>query len=152
MRFTVKQIHESDPLWHPMAAEFPEEVAWFEDPGDEGDYHFFAASEGGEFIGGCVVDVSPLGFGPLAGMMAGFLEDISVLEEHRRKGVGTALLVAALGLAWDLGSEHVRWTVDYDNPAAIALYHKTGAAFIPDEDPAAAEPVKRYTVVAIRPR
>ncbi len=151
MSFTVKQVHESDLLWHPLAAEFPEAVAWFEDPEDEGDYRFFAASDGGEFIGGCVIDISPLGFGPLAGRMAGFLEDISVLEDHRRKGIGTALLVAGLGLAWDLGADHVRWKVDYDNAAAIALYEKTGAAFIPDEDPDSTEPRKRYTVVTVRP-
>lgn len=152
METRVGECRPGDDLWPDVAGLFPRAVAHMADTADDGDYHFFAAvDEAGRFLGGSVVDVGPMGFGPLADATVGFLEDIEVLEPHRRRGVGSALLGAALRFAWDAGAEHVRWTVDYGNAAAIALYRGAGALFIPEEDPGAAEPERCYTVVVGRP-
>jgi ribosomal protein S18 acetylase RimI-like enzyme len=93
-----------------------------------------------------------MGFGPLAKEPIGYLEDIEVLEEHRRKGIGSALLRAVLEAAWDAGAQHVRWTVDYNNEEGLGFYHSLGLALCPEEDPDAKEPLKQYLVVATNPK
>ncbi|MGD0093766.1 MAG: GNAT family N-acetyltransferase [Planctomycetota bacterium] len=145
-------IHESlpgDPLWQRIAKLFARSVRYMNDPKDKGDYHFLAATDArGRFLGGSVIDIGPLRFGPLADTTAGFLENIEVLRPYRRHGVATALLRATLRFAWRRGCESVRWTVKYDNTAAIALYRNAGCVFIPEEDPQARRPQRYYTVVA----
>lgn len=139
-------------MWLPVAAFFPRAVRWMGDPKEGGNYHFFAATgDGGRFLGGSVIDLSSMRFGPLAKTKSGFLEDIHVVESERRKGIGSALLRATLDHAWDQECESVRWTVQYDNAAAIALYRNMGLGFVPDEDPDAEQPERQYTVVAINP-
>ncbi len=138
--------------WPPVAALFPRAVRWMNDPKDGGNYHFFAATgNDGRFLGGSVIDIGNMRFGPLAEKKSGFLEDIHVAESERRKAVGSALLRATLDHAWRAGCESVRWTVQYDNLEAIAFYRGMGLGFIPDEDPDADEPERQYTVVAINP-
>jgi ribosomal protein S18 acetylase RimI-like enzyme len=152
MNFVVKECGPNDDVWRGIAGLFPRAVGWSEDPDDTGSYHFFAATDdAGRFLGGSVIDIGPMGLGPLAETTIGFLEDIEVLEAHRRKGVDKALLRAALRLAWERGAMNVRWSVDYENAAGIALYASMGFAFVPEEDPDARHPQKCYTVVAANP-
>ncbi len=153
MDVLIKECGPESDVWGEIAGLFPRAVAWAEDPSDTGSYHFLAATDGaGHLLGGTVIDISPMGFGPLAETTVGFLEDIEVLEAHRRKGVGKALLRAVLSFAWGKGARNVRWNVDYENAAGIALYSSLGLAFVPDEDPDAEHPDKCYTVVAANPR
>ena len=153
MDILVRECGPGDDTWRGMAGLFPRAVAWTGDPDDTGSYHFLAAvDEAGRLLGGSVIDIGPMGFGPLAEETVGFLEDIEVLEAHRRKGVGKALLRAVLSFAWEKGARSVRWTVDYENAAGIALYSGPGVAFVPEEDPDAENPEKCYTVVAANPK
>ncbi len=148
----VRESKPGDGLWPQIAKLFPRAVAWMNGPDDEGDYHFLAATDDtGTFLGASVIDIGPLGFGPLKDVLAGFLEDIEVLGPHHRKGVGKALLRATLEFAWQRGAESVRWTADYDNTAALALYRSLGCVFVPEEYPAAPKPERYYTVVAVNP-
>ena len=149
--FSVVEVRAGDRFWDAVCGACPGVARWTADGKDDGSYHCFAAVRPGEFLGAAVIDVGPMGFGPLADDTVGFLEDIEVEAEHRRSGVGTALLASVLDRAWDLGALSVRWTVDSANAAGIGLYRAVGAAFVPDEDPGAAEPQKRYTVVLQRP-
>ena len=55
-----------------------------------------------------------------------YLDELHVLEEHRRLGVGTALLIAALRLAAELGLAGIRLLTCPDNQAARALYASLG--------------------------
>ena len=152
MDVLVKECERDTDVWREIAALFGRAVAWAEDPGDTGSYHFLAATdEAGSFLGGSVIDISPMGFGPLAETTVGFLEDIEILGAHRRKGVGKELLRAVLNFAWKHGAASVRWNVDYENAAGIALYSRPGLAFVPDEDPDSEHPEKCYTVVAANP-
>ena len=152
MDISVRTVGPESDEWGGVVKLLPRAVVWSEDPNDTGDYHFLAATdETGRFLGGCVIDIGPMGFGPLAEETIGFLEDIEVIEEHRRRGVGRALLRSALDLAWERGARSVRWTVDYGNAAGIALYSSLGLAFVPEEDPDAEHPEKCYTVVAANP-
>jgi len=149
----IREVEPNDDLWPQMAELFSRAVAWLADPADDGDYRFFAATDDtGTFLGGSVIDLGTLLFGPLADVPAGFLEDIEVLEPHRRNGVGAALLRAALNCAWQTGCESVRSTVAYDATAAIALYRNQGFGFVPEEDPDADEPDRTYSIVAINPQ
>jgi len=152
MMAQVREVKPGDEVWPAVAGLFPRAVRWSEDPTDEGEHHCFAAmSERGLLLGGSVIEVGTLRFGPLSEMSAGYLEDIQVLEEHRRKGVGSALLRAMLDYAWSRGCETVRGTVMYDNSGGIGLYRRMGFGFVPDEDPSQDEPECQYTVVAINP-
>lgn len=152
MNIEIRQAEPDDDLWPQVAELFPRAVGWLNDPHDDGGYSFFVATDNeNTFLGGSVIDVGTMRFGPLSDVIIGFLEDIHVLEAHRRKGVGHALLQAVLGHAWEYGCENVRWTVDYQNEAGIALYQKLGFGLVPDEDPSQEQPEKQYTVVAINP-
>jgi ribosomal protein S18 acetylase RimI-like enzyme len=148
----ITQVLPEHERWPEIAALFPRAAAWVADPSEEGDYHFLLATgEDGTVLGGSVIEIGTLRLGPLADMPIGYLENILVLAPQRRKGIGTALLRATLNHAWEHGCENARWTVPYDNLAAIALYRSMGLGFTPDEDPSQAEPELQYTVVAISP-
>ena len=152
MNINIKQTKPNDNLWSQVAELFPRAVQWMNDPSDDGGYHFFAAiDDSTKFLGGSVIEIGTLRFGPLSGVKAGFLENIHVLEPHRRKGVAVALLCATLQHAWQMGCESVRSVVTYDNTAAIAFYRNQGFGFVPEEDPAAEQPEKTYAIVAINP-
>ena len=152
MNVQIRQTTPGDALWPLVAGLFPRAIGWMNDPNGNGDYRFFAATgDAGTFLGGSVIDIGRMGLGPLSETIIGFLEDIEVLEPHRRKGVGTDILRATLYHAWQSGCHSVRWIVDYQNEAGIALYQKCGLGFVPDEDPDAEQPEKQYTVVAINP-
>ena len=64
------------------------------------------------------------------GRAALFLEDLFVLEEFRKHGIGKALLGAVAKLALDEGGFGLRWEVlDWNRPA-IEFYEKLGATFL----------------------
>ena len=149
----IQTTQPGDAIWPQAAALFPDAVGWLDDQTDGGDYRFLAATDDdGTLLGASVVEIGDLVFGPMSDVPAGFLEGIEVLDAHRRKGIGGALLRATLDLAWQCGCESVRSTVDYDNGAALALYRSQGMGFIPEEDPDAAQPEHCYAIVAINPK
>lgn len=149
----IEQIKQDNPHWKRISKMFPHAVEWLDNPEDPGDYHFLGAIDENEIlVGGSVIDIGAMDFGPLKDMTVGFLEDIEVLCKHRKKGIGALLLQGTLDYSWQKGCENVRWRVDYDNAAGIALYRKLGCAFVPEEAPDADDPVKQYTVVAMKPK
>ncbi len=56
-----------------------------------------------------------------------YLEDLFVLESHRRRGIGLALLSAVRGLAEARGAGRLEWSVLDWNAGAIAFYERFGA-------------------------
>jgi len=81
------------------------------------DAQFFVAEDGGRVIGILGIEVAVYGVAEF-GMM--------VDAEVRRRGVGTALLSAALEWAREHDAHKVALQVWPDNAAAIALYEKHG--------------------------
>lgn len=61
-----------------------------------------------------------------------YLEDLYVMEEHRRKGAGAALFERALEHARFLGYERMCWQVLEWNTPAIEFYKKYGAVLDPE--------------------
>ncbi|MDB9315852.1 GNAT family N-acetyltransferase [Spirulina sp. CS-785/01] len=61
-----------------------------------------------------------------------YLEDLFVLPEYRRQGIGTELLKAVIGLAVQRKAGRVEWSVLEWNDPAIQFYQKMGATVIPD--------------------
>jgi ribosomal-protein-alanine N-acetyltransferase len=53
---------------------------------------------------------------------------LAVAPTHRRRGLGRALLEAAMGVCGTLGAETMFLEVAADNAAAIALYEAAGFA------------------------
>jgi len=149
----ITQTQPGDKLWGYIERHSPQTVQYMTDPSDDGDYRcFVAVDEHDAFMGLCVVDIGRLGFGPLADQTVACLENILVLEGHRRRGTGSALLQTALAAAWELGSAHVWWTVEYENTGAIGFYLANGAVFIAEEDPDSEAPERYYTVVIPNPK
>lgn len=56
-----------------------------------------------------------------------YIYDLAVLEDHRRRGVATALITALKGIAKARGAYVIYVQADYVDPPAIALYTKLGA-------------------------
>jgi GNAT superfamily N-acetyltransferase len=57
-----------------------------------------------------------------------WLEDLFVLEAHRRRGIGRALLTRVAQLAVERGCERLEWAVLDWNAPALGFYRKLGAA------------------------
>jgi ribosomal protein S18 acetylase RimI-like enzyme len=75
------------------------------------------AVAGGEIVGSLNVDLSRFGFGEIA---------MAVAREWRGRGVGSALLAAAVEWARERGLHKLSLDVFPHNAAAIALYRKFG--------------------------
>ncbi|HAU38729.1 MAG TPA: hypothetical protein DCX07_13565 [Phycisphaerales bacterium] len=148
----IRRVEPEDELYPALLKRFPSTARYLADPKDTGEYHFFAAIDpAGAVVGGAVIDIGGLGFGPLKDMTIGFLENIEVDEAFRRQGIGTALLRAALDYAWQRGAQNVRWTSDWSNPAGVAFYERCGAGVIPEgESPDSVETY--YTLVVLNPK
>lgn len=80
------------------------------------------AFEGGEAVGAAVCF---MGYGTFAAKPLVNVHDLSVLPEHRGKGVGAALLRGVEARARELGCGKVTLEVRDDNPAA-RLYRREG--------------------------
>ncbi len=61
-----------------------------------------------------------------------YLEDLFVLPEYRRLGIGKAMLSYLAGLAVERGCGRLEWSVLDWNEPAIAFYRRMGAAVLPD--------------------
>ncbi len=61
-----------------------------------------------------------------------YLEDLFVLPEYRRQGIGTSLLKAVAQIAMERGAGRLEWSVLDWNQPAIAFYEKIGAKILPD--------------------
>lgn len=61
-----------------------------------------------------------------------YLEDLFVLENHRRKGVGRALLSQVRQIAQARGAGRLEWMVLDWNTTAIDFYRRMGADVLPD--------------------
>lgn len=148
----ITRVDSSSPHYPTMLARFPSTAGYIADPKDDGDYHFFAAIDPEQgIVGGAVIDIGEMGFGPLGHIMIGYLENIEVDEPMRRRGIGTSLLAAAVDLAWQRGVQNVRWNVDWDNAPGMAFYEAFGAAFVPDSDHDG-QPEPFYTLVVVNPK
>jgi GNAT superfamily N-acetyltransferase len=60
------------------------------------------------------------------------LEDVFVLPEYRRQGVGKALMTAVAKIARDRGCGRLEWSVLDWNQNAIEFYQRFGATVLPD--------------------
>ncbi|NEO35511.1 MAG: GNAT family N-acetyltransferase [Moorea sp. SIOASIH] len=61
-----------------------------------------------------------------------YLEDLFVLPEFRRQGIGKAILSYLAQLAVERGYGRLEWSVLDWNEPAIAFYERMGAAVLPD--------------------
>jgi GNAT superfamily N-acetyltransferase len=71
-------------------------------------------------------------FSTFAGLPGIWLEDLFVLPEHRRKGIGRALLIAVAGIAVGRNCGRLEWSVLDWNVPAIKLYQSLGAVAMSD--------------------
>ncbi|AFZ29274.1 Diamine N-acetyltransferase [Gloeocapsa sp. PCC 7428] len=61
-----------------------------------------------------------------------YLEDLFVLPEYRRQGIGKALIKYLAQLAIERDCGRLEWSVLDWNEPAIAFYRRMGAAILPD--------------------
>jgi GNAT superfamily N-acetyltransferase len=61
-----------------------------------------------------------------------YLEDLFVLPEYRRQGIGKAILSYLAQLAVERGYGRLEWSVLDWNESAIKFYRRMGAAVLPD--------------------
>jgi len=61
-----------------------------------------------------------------------YLEDLFVVEEHRRNGVGRALVAEVIRIAEVRRAGRVEWAVLQWKENAIAFYRRLGAELLPD--------------------
>ncbi len=61
-----------------------------------------------------------------------YLEDVFVLPEYRRQGMGKALMTHVAKIAHDRGCGRLEWSVLDWNQSAIEFYQSLGATVLPD--------------------
>lgn len=61
-----------------------------------------------------------------------YVEDLFVLPDYRRQGVGKSLLIYLAQLAVERGAGRLEWSVLDWNSLAIGFYKKMGADILPD--------------------
>jgi GNAT superfamily N-acetyltransferase len=61
-----------------------------------------------------------------------YLEDVFVLPEYRRQGIGKALMTSLAKIAFDRGCGRLEWSVLDWNQPAIEFYQSLGATILPD--------------------
>ena len=61
-----------------------------------------------------------------------YLEDLFVVDAHRRRGVGRALLAEVIRVAEARRAGRLEWNVLEWNANAIAFYRRLGAELLPD--------------------
>jgi GNAT superfamily N-acetyltransferase len=61
-----------------------------------------------------------------------YLEDIFVLPEYRRQGIGKALMNSIIKIANERGCGRLEWSVLDWNQPAIDFYQSLGATILPD--------------------
>lgn len=61
-----------------------------------------------------------------------YLEDLFVLPEYRRQGIGKALIKHLAQLAVERNCGRLEWSVLDWNESAIAFYQRMGASVLPD--------------------
>lgn len=61
-----------------------------------------------------------------------YLEDVFVLPEYRRQGVGKALMMYVAKIAFERGCGRLEWSVLDWNQPAIDFYQSIGATILPD--------------------
>lgn len=97
----------------------------FDTPWDENDFEDLLDGEG--LFGFLVRGEDPAGV-LICRAVGGEAEilTVGVAPWARRQGVGEALMIAAIGVARQAGSEAMFLEVDVDNASAIALYQRLG--------------------------
>jgi GNAT superfamily N-acetyltransferase len=61
-----------------------------------------------------------------------YLEDVFVLPEYRRQGIGKALMTSVVKIANQRGCGRLEWSVLDWNQPAIEFYQSLGAIILPD--------------------
>ncbi|MCD6291305.1 MAG: GNAT family N-acetyltransferase, partial [Anaerolineae bacterium] len=64
--------------------------------------------------------------GALMGIPVGRIDDVAVLPTYRGRGIGRALLLAAMNYLWEHGCRVIELTVDGENVGARRLYDALG--------------------------
>jgi GNAT superfamily N-acetyltransferase len=92
-------------------------------------------------FGGVYLDIGPIGgAGPLALENLAYIERTVVRRQHRRKGLATRLMYAAIGAARDAGRLYLRCSNNWNNKAERRLLVTCGFALVnldgeSDEEP-----------------
>ena len=97
-----------------------ETTAWVRAGVERGFPHFVALVDN-RVVGWCDISAMPRPVQAHCGVLG-----IGLLAEYRRKGIGMALMLAALGKAREIGLTRVELTVRERNTNAIALYENLG--------------------------
>jgi len=78
-----------------------------------------------DVVGVCLSTVE-LEYNRLRNVNSGWIGIFGVLKEHRRKGIGKALLANAMRWLWNRGMDTVYLGVDETNPKALRVYESVG--------------------------
>ncbi len=80
---------------------------------------------GNEVVGLCLSTIE-LEYNKLHNVNSGWIGIFGVLKEHRRKGIGKALLANAMRWIWNQGMDTIYLGVDETNPKALRVYESVG--------------------------
>jgi len=92
---------------------------------DDDEAVVFVAEDEGAISGYVFASLEPMSWKELRGP-AGFIHDLAVIDEHRRTGVGSQLMDAAIAWLRERGAPRVILWTAAPNGAAQSLFHRIG--------------------------
>ncbi|MCK4445149.1 MAG: GNAT family N-acetyltransferase [Thermoplasmata archaeon] len=75
----------------------------------------------GAVVGECISEIE-LEYNKIHDVKTGWIESLGIRKEHRRKGIGKALLVDGMNWLLDQGMDTLYIGVDEQNPTALNIY------------------------------
>jgi GNAT superfamily N-acetyltransferase len=112
---------------HGEAADASQTASWLETNISSGRLEAFVAEDNGEFIGFAITTAVP------ASLRLGYfwqIRDLFVLPNHRRLGVGAALLDDIRAAAISAGALRLVLQTEADNTSALRLYAERGYTIV----------------------
>jgi mycothiol synthase len=109
-------------------APFPLEewLYWVDTPVFDPELTVLGLGSGGDAVGVCLCTIDPAR-NQRRGREEGWIDSLSVLREHRKKGLGRALLLDGMRRLRARGCTHLMLGVDSENPTgALGLYESVG--------------------------
>jgi hypothetical protein len=125
---------------------FPRVMKWCNKPRDKGGYYFFEASGSGPFLlGGIVIDIGPMAYGPFRCDNIIFIED--VYNPNDNPDIMSRLIKEVIRFAQAKRCRHIRGQIDYSDKIILQVMQNFGFAIVPIDDRKNKRRVTQYLVV-----
>lgn len=142
----IINISERHKLWQQIKMLFPRVMRWRNNHKDRDNYYFFGAIDSdSNILGGIVIDVGPMAYGPFRRDNIIFIED--VYNPNDNPDIISRLIKEVIRFAKAKRCRHIRGQIDYKDKIVLQAMRKLGFAIVPIDDHKSKRKTNQYLVV-----